>query len=170
MPIDSFKYVPRAMAAKTRDDASAVTKIDPVPFTPLRKPVRECRFALVTSAGIRLRTDPRFDVEREIREPTWGDPTYRVLPRTVRQDEIAADHLHTNNDILLTDVNTVFPIHRMNELAEAGEIGSLAESHYSFMGYQGEPPQLAPWREQYGPEVTDRMKQEGVDAVLLTPS
>ena len=52
------------MAAKTRDDVSAVTKIDPVPFTLPDKPVRECRFALVTSAGIRLRTDPSFDVER----------------------------------------------------------------------------------------------------------
>ena len=170
MPIDSFKYVPRAMAGKARDDALEVTKTAPIPFTPLRKPVREARFALVTSAGIRLKDDQPFDLERELREPTWGDPTYRVIPKSVHQDEIAADHLHTNNDILLADVNTVFPIHRMYELAEAGEIGSLAESHYSFMGYQGEPPRLEPWRERYGPEVTDRMKQEGVDAVLLTPS
>lgn len=170
MPIDSFKYVPRAMAGKARDDALEVTKTAPIPFTPLRKPVREARFALVTSAGIRLKSDQPFDLEREVREPTWGDPTYRVLPRTVRQDEIAADHLHTNNDILLADVNTVFPIHRLAELVEAGEVGSLAESHYSFMGFQGEPPELGPWRDQHGPKIAERMKREGVDAVLLTPS
>ena len=170
MPIDSFKYVPRAMARKTQDDAREVQKIDPVPFTPLTKPVRECRFALLTSAGIRLKSDTPFDIERELREPTWGDPGYRVLPKDVTQAEIAADHLHTNNDILLADVNTVFPIHRMQDLAAAGEIGSLAEEHYSFMGYQSDPVNIVPWRDQYGPEVVERMKRDHVDAVLLTPS
>lgn len=170
MAIDSFKFLPRAMAAKARDDAAGVPRLDPIPFAPLRKPLRECRFALVTSAAIRLKTDQPFDLDRELREPTWGDPTYRVIPRDVQQADIAADHLHTNNDILLEDVNVVFPIHRMQELVDAGEIGSLAESHYSFMGYQGEPVDLGPWQNQFGPEIAARMQQEGVDAVLLTPS
>ncbi|HEX5688653.1 MAG TPA: hypothetical protein VFX76_01550, partial [Roseiflexaceae bacterium] len=31
---------------------------DEVPFTPLRKPLRECRLALVTTGGVHLREQP----------------------------------------------------------------------------------------------------------------
>jgi hypothetical protein len=37
------------------------------------------------------------------------------------------------------------------------------------MGYQGNPPNTSEWENRYGPEVAARMKEEGVDAVLLTP-
>jgi hypothetical protein len=37
------------------------------------------------------------------------------------------------------------------------------------MGFQGFPGDAAPWRDQYGPEVARRMKEEGVDAALLAP-
>jgi hypothetical protein len=52
-----------------------------------------------------------------------------------------------------------------------GEIGSLAPSSYSVMGYQGHPgPGWGLWQERYGPEMLARMKAEGVEAVLLTPA
>jgi D-proline reductase (dithiol) PrdB len=66
-------------------------------------------------------------------------------------------------------MNIALPVQRFLELEEAGEIGSLATSHYSFMGFQGYPPDTVLWRDQYGPEVARLMKAEGVDAVVLTP-
>ena len=44
-----------------------------IPWTPMKKPMNLTTIALVTSAGISLKTDLPFDMEREKREPIWGD-------------------------------------------------------------------------------------------------
>ncbi|HXV12237.1 MAG TPA: glycine/sarcosine/betaine reductase selenoprotein B family protein, partial [Burkholderiales bacterium] len=62
------------------------------------------------------------------------------------------------------DHNVVFPIDRLNELAQDGAIGSVAEYHYAFMG-------AAPIRElkPKATELAGLLKQDKVDAVLLSP-
>src|SRR5438105_3612824 len=103
MPVDSFKYLPGSIAAYYR--AMAVQKTEPVPFTPLAKPLSESRFALVTTAGITSADDTPFDQEGERSNPMWGDPSYRRIPRDLRQSDIRAWHLHINNRDILADVN-----------------------------------------------------------------
>lgn len=166
MPVDSFKFLPRSIAAYYQ--GLPAQREEPIPFTPLDKPLSECRFALVTTAGIHDKTkDPPFDMEREKREPLWGDRTYRRISRDARQEDIGASHLHINNRDILQDVNIVLPVHRFLEMESEGVIGSLAPTSYSFMGYQ---PDTSEWRERYGREVASLMKDEAVDAVLLTPA
>jgi len=63
-------------------------------------------------------------------------------------------------------MNIALPVHRFLELEAAGEIGSLAPTSYSLMGFQQNTDE---WENHYGPEVAARMKEEGVDAVILTP-
>jgi len=65
-----------------------------------------------------------FDVERERREPTWGDPTLRVLPGEPSQSDIDARHLHINTSDLLIDYNISLPAQRLKELAGQGQIGA----------------------------------------------
>ncbi|RLC57170.1 MAG: hypothetical protein DRI30_04675 [Chloroflexi bacterium] len=166
MTVDSFKFLPRSIAAYYQN--MSVQREDPVPFTPLAKPLDQCRFALVTTAGIHDKgQEPPFDAEREKREPMWGDPSFRRLAKDVSQEAIGASHLHTNNRDVLLDMNIVLPVQRFLELESEGVIGSLAPTSYSFMGYQ---PNTTEWRQKYGPEAAAIMKQEEVDAVLLTPS
>jgi D-proline reductase (dithiol) PrdB len=167
MAIDSFKYLPGSIAAYYR--AMSAQRIDPIPWTPLAKPVAESRFALVTTAGISVDgLEPGFDQEGERQNPTWGDPTFRRIPRDTPQDSIRAWHLHLNNRDILSDVNIVLPINRFNELEGEGRIGSLAPTAYSFMGYQASGADE--WRQKYAPEVAGLMKDEAVDCVLLTPA
>lgn len=166
MTVDSFRFLPASIAAYYRN--LPVQREEPIPFTPLAKPLSECRFALATTAGIHEEgKEPPFDTEREKREPMWGDPTFRRISRDVKQEGIGACHLHTNNRDILTDMNIVLPVHRFLELESEGIIGSLAPTSYSFMGYQ---PNTTEWRERYAPEAALIMKEEDVDAVLLTPS
>jgi len=165
MPIDSFKYLPGSIAAYYRN--LPAQRVEPIPWMPLRKPVSQARLALVTTAGVYVPgLEPPFDTEREKREPMWGDPSYRRIPRDVRQEQIGASHLHLNNRDILADVNIVLPVHRLLELESEGVIGSLAATSYSFMGYQ---MNLREWREKYVPEVASLMRGEAVDAVLVTP-
>jgi D-proline reductase (dithiol) PrdB len=166
MVVDSFKWLPGMLAGYYR--SLPVEREEPIPWTPLGKPLSECRFALVTTAAVyAVGREPPFDTEREEREPLWGDPSFRTIPRDVGQHQIGASHLHINNRDILADVNIVLPIHRFLELEAAGEIGSLAPSHYSFMGYQLNTTE---WGERYGPEAARRAREEGVDAVLFTPT
>ena len=165
MTVDSYKWLPPSLKGFF---ANMQIETPPeIPWAPLAKPLSEARIALVTTAGINVRgVEPPFDYEREQANPGWGDPTYRVLPRDLRQEQVQSGHLHINNDDIDADFNVAFPISRMLELEAAGVIGSLAPTNYSFMGYQ---PDTTEWREKYAPEVAERMKAEAVDAVLLTP-
>jgi len=165
MAVDSYKWLPPSL--KVYFQNMQVEKAESIPWTPLAKPLSRARFALVTTAGINVRgAEPAFDYEREQREPNWGDPTFRRIPRDVRQEQIQTGHLHINNEDIGRDCNVAIPISRMLELEAAGVIGSLAATNYSFMGYQ---PDTTEWSERYAPEAARLMKEEGVDAVVLTP-
>jgi D-proline reductase (dithiol) PrdB len=165
MIVDSYKWLPPSLKGYF-ENMQVETPAD-VPWAPLTKPLREARIALVTTAGINVRgVEPPFDYEREQSHPDWGDPTYRMLSRDLRQDDVQSGHLHINNDDINTDFNVALPVHRMLELEADGIIGSLAPTNYSFMGFQ---PNTTEWRERYAPEVAARMKDERVDGVLLTP-
>jgi D-proline reductase (dithiol) PrdB len=62
------------------------------------------------------------------------------------------------------DHNVVFPIDRLNELAARGVIASVAAYHYSFMGAT-QVKQL----QHSANELAPLLRQDNVDAVLLTP-
>jgi D-proline reductase (dithiol) PrdB len=165
MTIDNYRFLPGSIAAYYR--GMSVPREEPVPWTPLAKPLAECRFSLITTAALHVKSlEPPFDTEREKREPMWGDPTYRRIPPDTRQEDIGACLLHLNNRDLLEDMNIVLPVHRFRELEDEGVIGSLGAC-YSFMGYQ---PDNSQWRERYAPEVAGLLKEDAVDAALITPA
>jgi hypothetical protein len=167
MPVDSFRYVSRLIARYYK--LSRVERELPIPWNPVNRPLSQSRFGLVTSGGLYHREhEPPFDLERERREPTWGDPSFRTLPVDISQEEVGVAHHHIHPNDLLQDMNILLPIQRFHELAQAGRIGGMADHAYSFMGYQGFPADLAGWKQVYGPQVTERLLAEGVDCVLLT--
>jgi D-proline reductase (dithiol) PrdB len=167
MEVDSFRYL--SSVIKRYYQLSHVTKETPIPFTPLRKPVRESRFALVTSGGLYHRGHDRpFDEDRERREPAWGDPSFRALPVDMDPAEVGVSHLHINHSGILADINVLLPIQRFGELVAEGRVGSLAAHAYSFMGYQGFPADLAAWKTTYGPQVREALLAEGTECVLLS--
>ena len=167
MTVDSFKYLPRIIAAFYQ--ATERQPELPIPWTALSRPLSECKFGLVTSGGLyQSGVEAPFDLEREKGEPTWGDPTYRTIPTNIGQAEVGVSHLHINTRDILQDYNILLPIQRFQELEAEGVIGSLADQAYSFMGYQGYPPDTRRWQEIFGPQVAEKLKAEGVDCVLIT--
>ena len=120
-------------------------------------PLAKRRVALVTSAGLVRRGEDAFSL---------GDADYRVLPGDVEGSELLMSHVSVNYDRsgFVEDVNVVFPIDRLRELAAEGVIGSLADHHYSFMGATDPAKMEAP-----AAEVAGYLKADRVDAVVLTP-
>ncbi len=133
----------------------------------MKKPVRESTFALLTSAGISMKTQAAFDMEREKQEPLWGDPSFRMIPKDAKTADINMNHLHVNTRFVKEDINVMLPIHRFAEFEQEGIIGRLAPTHYSTYGYQIDPTALMT---DTMPEIAKQMRSEGVDAALLTPT
>jgi len=144
----------------------APDKIQDIGVSRPQKPLAQGRVALVGTAAIALRTDRPFDQEGERRNPWWGDPSYRVLPRATTTAEVKLYHLHIDIRFGEQDLDCVLPLTRLRELAAAGEIGSAAPSHYSFMGYQLDTRELM---ENTAPAIVAQMKAEAVDFALLVP-
>jgi D-proline reductase (dithiol) PrdB len=134
-----------------------------VPFTPLRKPLRACRLALITTGGVHLREQQPYDMA----DPR-GDPSYRVIPADAPSASLAITHDYYDHRDAERDLNILFPLELFRDLVHGGQIGSLATC-YSFMGHI-EPPHVTTLLRRSAPQVAGKLKQEQVDAVLLTPA
>ncbi len=167
MVVNGFRFLPPSLSAWFSKDIPDADFSGHIPWTPLKKPLNETTFALMTSAGINFKADPPFDVEREKREPAWGDPTSREIPSTATEADIDVNHLHIDTEYIKQDLNVMLPLARFREFAEEGTIGGLAPTSYSFYGFQMDPKVLL---EETMPKVASKMKSEGVGAVLLTPA
>lgn len=169
MPVDSFKYLPRLISA-IYETTNRQPEL-PIPWTPLARPLTQAKFGLVTSGGLYRRgMQPPFDLEGEKARPTWGDPSFRAIPVDIPQEEVGASHLHINTRWVEEDINVLLPVKRFQELSKRGVIGGLAETAYSFMGFQGYPADTSTWQKDTGPQVAALLKSAGVECVLLTPS
>lgn len=165
--VNGFRYMPPALGAWIGKDIPEGEFVGEIPWAPLEKPISQTRFALMTTAGINMKSDPPFDMERERAEPTWGDPSYREIPSTATEADIDANHLHINTDYIKQDLSVMLPLQRFREFEADGIIGSLAPTSYSYYGFQMDPSVLM---EETMPKVAAKMQEEGVEAVLLTPA
>jgi D-proline reductase (dithiol) PrdB len=139
---------------------------DPVPWTSFTRPLQEATVALVSTAGISMKSDAPFDAHGERQNPWWGDPSYRVIPRTATARDVVAGHLHIDTRYIAEDLNVALPLERFNEMERSGEIGRAASSHYSFMGYLLDPTEFLA---STVPAMIERMRTEGVDVAVFIP-
>jgi len=165
--VDGFRFMPPSLRAWLSKKISKEAFHGYIPWAPLKRPLKETTFSLMTSAGISMKSDPPFDVKRERGEPTWGDPTSRNIPKDASREDIDVNHLHIKTDYIKEDMNVILPLKRFQEFEEEGVIGRLAPTCYSFYGFQLNPKELL---EHTMPEVASRMQKEKVEAVLLTPA
>jgi D-proline reductase (dithiol) PrdB len=138
------------------DKIKALPDYRATPFAPGPQLTRR-RVSIVTTAGLHVRGDRPFEV---------GSPDYRVIPGDVAAADVVMSHISVNYDRtgFQEDINVVFPLDRLRELAADGTIGSISDFHYSFMGAsQGHA------LEGKARELARLLKRDGVDAVLLSP-
>lgn len=137
--------------------------IHPVPWTPLPKPLGECRLALVSSAAFVAPGQQPFD--ESVR---GGDVSFRHIPSDLNAAELTDTHRsdafdHTG---MRRDPNLAFPIDRVRELAERRRIASVTPRHLSLMGSITAPGRLV---RDTAPEAARQLVADGVDVALLIP-
>lgn len=138
-------------------------RYDWTPNAPLKKPLNECRFGLVTTAGLHLPDQPPFDDELKV-----GDCSYREIHNDIDVQTLQISHQSTAFDQrgAHEDRNLVFPLDRFRELETEKTIGELNHQHFSFMGSITAPRRLI---ENTAPEIAQAFKADDVDVVFLVP-
>ena len=118
-------------------------------------PSAQRRVSVVTTAAISKRGDKPF---------SWLARDHRVFHKTDRDLIMTHVAVEFDRTAWQQDLNVIVPLDRLEEMAQAGEIGSVADEHYSFMG-AADPVTM----EKSAREAAKRMKLEGVDTVFLIP-
>lgn len=132
-----------------------------VPYTPLDRDLTKCSIALVTAAGVhRVDQDP-FNIADDL-----GDLTFRAIGGDDASSDLMVTHHHYDHSDADRDINVVFPLELLRELAEEGVIGKVAREHVGYMGYT---MQLKLMYEQTAPAIAEYIDKVGkADAVILT--
>jgi len=142
----------------TRDAVLSVPcpQYDTTPFVP-GKPLRERRIAILSSAALVRRGDKPFP---------FGSGECRFLPAGLDTADLLVSHVSINFDRagFQRDVNVVYPIDRLRELAAQGAIGGVADTHYTVMG-STDPAAMGDSVAQ----IAGQLRQERIDSVLLSP-
>ena len=132
-----------------------------VPFTPFDGDLSRATVAIVSAAGVHLKTQEQFNIGEDL-----GDLTYRVMPEDAGGADLMVTHDHYDHSDADEDINVVFPIDRLRELKEAGLIGGIARKHIGYMGYT---MRLKEMYEQTAVQIADEIdKGSRADLVVLT--
>ena len=117
----------------------------------------DARVAIITTAAIHRSDDRPF---------TGHEGDYRIIPGDIDYSDLAMTHSSVNFDrsAYQQDVNVCFPLELLSGLAESGEISSVADWHYSFMG-STRPDRM----EAAAKEVSKLLLGDDVNLVLLIP-
>lgn len=156
MPIS---YIPR-----TRELYSAykpyrwVVNEEPPPWTPLEKPLSQCKVALMSSGGILYRDQPRFHRE---------DTSYRLIPKNAARGDLNVWHFGYPTKDAQRDPNCVFPLERMREFESEGVIGELCDPVFTFNGGIYSARKV---REELAPKIVEELRSRRVEAFYLVPA
>jgi D-proline reductase (dithiol) PrdB len=156
--ISEFSFVVRAFLKAYR-----WRRIDPIPWSPLRKPLAESTVAIVTTAGLVRPDQEPFDDGVK-----GGDSSFRVIPAATDVASLIDTHRSETFDHsgIREDPNLAFPLDRLRELERDGRIGRVSKRHMSFMGSITAPGRLI---RDSAPAAAELLVADGVDVALLVP-
>ena len=129
----------------------------PLVWTEVKKELKDMKIAFATAAGVHLKSDKRFNLA--------GDFSYRLIPGDAKTEDLMVSHGGYDNGDVNKDINCMFPLDRLRELKAEGFIGDVADYHVGFMGGGGNQEKFT---HETGPAIAEKLKAEGVDAVVLT--
>ncbi|HWZ44428.1 MAG TPA: glycine/sarcosine/betaine reductase selenoprotein B family protein [Candidatus Saccharimonadales bacterium] len=170
--VESLKQDPRETGEQLRGGlwhtinqrypGSMITKADYVPLARLSKPLHQSRVTLISSCGVHLKSDRPMDVCHPL-----GDFTFRRVPSGAKHADLIIHQLKYPHDDADLDINVIFPIERLQELAAEGTIGGLTANFFSFIGYNMDPERF---EQTVAADIANAVVDERADVALLAPA
>jgi D-proline reductase (dithiol) PrdB len=145
-----------------RYPGSMIEKRDFIPLAPLARPLSQARLTFVSTAGVQPRGSFPFDTAHPI-----GDYTFRRVPSRAHPSQLEIHQIKYPTFGAHADLNVIFPIERLQELAAEGVIGSLTEHFFSFVGYNMDPARV---ERDLAEQIAVAVVGEHADAALLCPA
>lgn len=134
-----------------------------IPWTPAAVPLAEATVAIVTTAGVHHKDQKPFDMK----DPN-GDPSFRVIDTSKPLSTLMITHDYYDHTDADRDINIIFPIDRLREMAAEKKVGGVAVSHYSLMGHI-DGPYISTLIGDTSGRIAKALERDGIDIVLLTP-
>ena len=135
---------------------------DEAPLTRLKKPLNECRVSMLTSGGVSHCSMPGFDPDAR-NDHRLDGVSQEVSSRDFDINDSYYDHRDADKDL-----NCVFPIDRLRELAEAGVIGSVAPRFWS--GFMGRIYNRTKVLAESAPAFVEKLREDAVDILVAAPA
>lgn len=132
------------------------------PLAKLAKPLNRCRVAMLTSGGVSRKDAPAFNPQAR------NDLRLDAIDRDTDAHFFAINDDYYNHADADRDINCIFPIDRLRELAAAGAIGEVAPHHYS--GFMGRIYVRTAVVNEAAPALARKLRDESVDAFVLVPA
>jgi len=139
----------------------------------LQQPLSATRVALISTGAIRRSVDQPYiaegySYEQAVASPAKAydrNPALRVIPADTDSSTLLVEHIAYDINAALRDVNVIFPIDRLRDLAASGEIGATTDNHYAFSGLTN----LERLTEEAAPAWAEQISADGAQAVVLVP-
>lgn len=138
------------------------SRFDDAPFTPLAKPLSQCTVSMLTSGGVSQCAMPPFNPDAR------NDLRVDAVPQDAPSDGFQIHDSYYDHGDADRDLNCVFPIDRLRELAAAGEIGAVAPRLWS--GFMGRIYKRREVLEERAPALAAALKADGVDLFVGVPA
>lgn len=132
-----------------------------IPLPVLDKPLDEIKIAVVTDGGLVPKGNPDNQV------PT-NSKYYKIYDThgvdTLNAKDYEVSHQGYNNAFVLADPNRLVPVDALMKLKKEGKIGEVYQKFYSTAGVMT-PMEMG---KKFGEGIAKDMKENGVDAAILT--
>jgi D-proline reductase (dithiol) PrdB len=153
-----FEYLPIMAANSAPNPPRVLVAPSRRAWCPVKKPLRESRVALLSSAALRLTNQAPF-IPRE-------DLSYRRVPSDPGAGEIIIDHHSGIGTVPKQDPEIVFPRTALAALVNKGVVGKLAPFHISVMGGVRRQKEI---ETELAPAIAQDLIKAEVDLALLVP-
>ena len=127
----------------------------------MSKPLSECKVALLSTAGVHLKTDIPFNLDLHP-----GDHTIRIVPGDASEQDLTVTHMYYDLKSAKKDTTIVFPIQQLKELKQAGVIGEISDIHIGLFGGIMDTEHV---EAESIPKVVELFKNKNIDVALLVP-
>lgn len=145
-----------------RYPGSMVEKLEAIPLAQPGKPLHQSRLCFVSTAGVQPRGSRPFDTVHPL-----GDSSFRAVPTRSTAADLEIHQLKYITAGANRDLNVIFPLQRLQELAAEGVIGGLTEHFFSFIGYNMDPVRV---ETELAEQIATAVSAEHADIVLLCPA
>lgn len=130
--------------------------------TTLSKPLSQCTVSLLTSGGVSQCSMPAFAADAR------NDHRLDEVNKNTSSSDFQIHDSYYDHADAEQDINCIFPIDRLHELAQEQHIGAVAERFWS--GFMGRIYNRRKVIEESAPRFADALQEDQVDILLAAPS